>query len=219
VVSQVAQLLEISGNYREATEAFTLLETTYKDHANQELAKQASARAENGRRRSGLVGQPFTVAGVQADGSPFDWGKYQGKVVLIDFWATWCGPCLQEIPNIDANYKKYKSKGFEVVGVNLDDDSQTVVRFLEVQPLPWATVISTDPNARGFEHPLAIQCGIDAIPFIVLVDRNGKVNALHVRGEKLEQKLAELLGPAGEPASAPAIPADKSAAEAPKADG
>ena len=219
VVSQVAQLLEISGNYKEATEAFTLLESKYKDHANQELAKQASARAENGRRRSGLVGQPFTVAGVQADGSPFDWGKYQGKVVLIDFWATWCGPCLQEIPNIDANYKKYKAKGFEVVGVNLDDDSQTVVRFLEVQPLPWATVVSTDPNARGFEHPLAIKCGIDAIPFIVLVDRDGKVNALHVRGEKLEQKLAELLGPAGEPAPAPAIPADKPAAEAPKAAG
>jgi thiol-disulfide isomerase/thioredoxin len=219
VVAQVAQLLEISGNYKEATEAFTLLETKYKDHANQELAKQASARAENGRRRSGLVGQPFTVEGVQADGSPFDWGKYQGKVVLIDFWATWCGPCLQEIPNIDANYKKYKAKGFEVVGVNLDDESQTVVRWLEAQQLPWTTVLSADPNARGFEHPLAVKCGIDAIPFLVLLDRDGKVNALHVRGEKLEQKLAELLGPADEPAAAPAIPADKPAAEAPKADG
>jgi thiol-disulfide isomerase/thioredoxin len=228
VVSQVAQLLEISGNYKEATEAFTLLESKYKDHPNQELAKQASARAENGRRRSALVGQPFTVEGVQVDGSPFDWGKYQGKVVLVDFWATWCGPCLQEIPNIDANYKKYKDKGFEVVGVNLDDDSQTVVRFLEVQPLPWATVVSADPNARGFEHPLAIQCGIDAIPFIVLVDRDGKVNALHVRGEKLEQKLAELLGPAGEPAAttpaapappaAPAAPPEQPAAAQPKAD-
>ena len=205
VVSQVAQLLEISGNYKEATEAFTLLENTYKNHADPALAKQATARADNGRRRSALIGQPFVVEGVQADGSPFDWGKYQGKVVLVDFWATWCGPCLQEIPNIDANYKKYKAKGFEVVGVNLDDDPQAVVRFLEVQPLPWTTVLSADDKARGFDHPLAVKCGIDAIPFIVLVDRDGKVNALHVRGEKLEQKLAQLLGPVSEPAT-PATP-------------
>ncbi len=225
VVSQVAQLLEISGNYQEAAEAFTLLETKYKDHPDQAVAKQATARAENGRRRSALIGQPFTVDGVQADGSPFDWGKYQGKVVLVDFWATWCRPCLEEIPNIDANYKKYKAQGFEVVGVNLDDDPQTVVRFLEVQPLPWTTVVSSDQNALGFDHPLAVKCGIDAIPFIVLLDRDGKVNALHVRGEKLDQKLAELLGPAAAPAApavpaaAPAVPAGKPAAEAPKAGG
>lgn len=226
VVSQVAQLLEISGNYKEAAEAFTLLENTYKNHPDAAVAKQATVRAENGRRRSALIGQPFTVDGVQADGSPFDWGKYQGKVVLVDFWATWCRPCLEEIPNIDANYKKYKAKGFEVVGVNLDDDPQTVVRFLEVQPLPWTTVVSSDRNAFGFDNPLAVKCGIDAIPFIVLLDRDGKVNALHTRGEKLEQKLAELLGPAGEPApatpappAAPATPAEKPAAAAPKADG
>jgi len=222
VVAQVAQLLEISGNYKEATEAFTLLETKYKDHANQALAEQAKARAANGRRRSGLIGQPFAVEGVLADGSPFDWGKYQGKVVLVDFWATWCGPCLQEIPNIDASYKKYKAKGFEVVGVNLDDDSQEVVRFLDVQPLPWATVLSATANATGFENPLAVKCGIDAIPFLVLVGRDGKVNALHVRGEKLDQKLAELLGPADAPAAVPpaaAPPAQPPAAPAAKTNG
>jgi thiol-disulfide isomerase/thioredoxin len=204
VTSQIAQLLEVSGNYKEAGEAFTLLEKTYENHADSSLAAQATARAENGRRRAGLIGQPFTVTGVQADGSPFDWSQYQGKVVLIDFWATWCTPCLQEIPTIDAAYKKFKDQGFEVVGVNLDDERQTVVRFLDIQPLPWTTVVSADPNAQGFENPLAVQCGIDAIPFLVLVGRDGKVDALHVRGEKLEQKLAEMLNPAGEPAAEPA---------------
>lgn len=197
VAAQIAQLLEISGNYALAGQAFELLEKTFQNHADADLANQATARADNGRRRVGLIGQPFTVTGVRADGEAFDWGAYQGKIVLIDFWATWCQPCLQEIPNIKAAYDKYKAQGFEVVGVNLDDDRQTVVRFLDVQPLPWATVTSADPQAQGFENPLAVQCGIDAIPFLVLVDRQGKVCALHTRGEKLDQKLAELLKPAG----------------------
>jgi hypothetical protein len=110
------------------------------------------------------------------------------------------------MPNLKQSYEKYRDQGFEVVGVNIDDDPQTVRKFLAFQPLPWTTVISADPNARGFEHPLAVKCGIDAIPFLVLIGRDGKVNALHVGGEKLDQKLAQLLGPAGTP-GAPATPA------------
>lgn len=213
VAAQVAQLMEISGNVKEAGEAFALLETAFKDSPNKELAEQAAARAENGRRRAALIGQPFVVDGSQADGSPFDWGKYQGKVVLVDFWATWCQPCLQEMPNLKQNYEKYRDKGFEVVGVNIDEDPQMVQRFLALQPLPWTTVISADANARGFEHPLAVKCGIDAIPFLVLIGRDGKVSAIHVGGEKLEQKLAQMLGPAA-PAT-PTAPAEKPAVPPP----
>ncbi len=196
VAAQVAQLMEISGNLKEAGEAFTLLENAFKNSPDKELAEQAAARAENGRRRAALIGQPFAVDGTQVDGSPFDWGRYQGKVVLVDFWATWCEPCLREMPNLKQSYEKYRDQGFEVVGVNIDDDPQMVKRFLALQPLPWTTVISADSNARGFDHPLAVKCGIDAIPFLVLIGRDGKVNALHVGGEKLDQKLAQLLGSA-----------------------
>jgi len=211
VGAQVAQLMEISGNLKEAGEAFALLETAFEDSPNAELAEQAAARAENGRRRVALVGQPFAVDGLQVDGSPFDWGKYEGKVVLVDFWATWCEPCLREMPNLKKNYENYRDKGFEVVGVNIDEDPQMVQRFLALQPLPWTTVISADANARGFEHPLAVKCGIDAIPFLVLIGRDGKVSAIHVGGEKLEQKLAQMLGPATPatstaPGEKPAVP-------------
>ena len=148
---------------------------------------------ERYQKRARLVGHPFEVAGVTIEGQPFDWSEYEGKVVLIDFWATWCGPCLQELPNIRVNYEKFREQGFEVVGVNLDDDPQDVQAFFSVQKLPWPTVLSTDPQSRGMKTPLAVESGVEFIPFIVLVGRDGKVAALNVRGEKLEPKLVELL--------------------------
>jgi thiol-disulfide isomerase/thioredoxin len=107
-------------------------------------------------------------------------------VVLLDFWATWCGPCLEELPNIRKNYEAYKSKGFEVIGVNLDQDPQALSEFLTSQQLPWI-------NIRGNE--MAERCGVDTIPFVVLLDQNGVVADLHVRGQVLGEKLAKLLGP------------------------
>ena len=71
---------------------------------------------------SKLVGQPLVLTGNTTDGAAFNWAAYRGKVVLVDFWATWCGPCRREMPNVKALYEKHKAKGFEVVGVSLDKD-------------------------------------------------------------------------------------------------
>src|SRR5690606_19326214 len=116
-------------------------------------------------------------------------------VVLIDFWATWCGPCLQEIPNIKRHYELYRDKGFEVIGYNLDERRSDLERFFATQKLPWPTVVSEDDERIGFNSPLADQCGVRSIPFLVLLDQNGKVVALHPQGDMLGKKLAELLGP------------------------
>ncbi|MFV1964209.1 MAG: redoxin family protein [Pirellulaceae bacterium] len=188
-----------------AREVATYLEPQDPDHAGEvykklaeaykndpELAKEVEAATEKFTKRSTIVGQPFVVEGANLDGSPFDWSRYAGKVVLVDFWATWCQPCLVEIPHIKENYDRYRDQGFEVVSVNLDDQRSRLDQFLAVQPLPWPIVVSADANAVGFNTPLAAKCGIEAIPFLVLVDRGGTAIALNLRGDQLSSKLAEL---------------------------
>lgn len=200
--AEAAQYLEITQHYQEASAIYQMIGDAYKNHADGNLVQRAQTSVENGQRRMGLIGKPFQVAGVTLDGKPLDWNNYKGKVVLVDFWATWCVPCLQEIPNIKTSYRLYHDRGFEVIGVNLDEDPAAVEQFFEVQQLPWTTVRSADPDAQGFANPLAIECGIDAIPFIVLIGRDGKVAALHVRGPMLEEKLAEIFGAAESAAGA-----------------
>jgi thiol-disulfide isomerase/thioredoxin len=171
--------------------------------------KAAGSSAELARKRLALVGQPFVVEGMTLDGKPFDWSAYAGKVVLLDFWATWCGPCIEELPNIRRNFEQFHSKGFDVVGINVDHEINRVKQFLSFQELPWVTVTSQDAlDGKASEdfsqHPMPAKCGIDAIPFVALIGKDGKVDSIHVRGPRLEARLTELLGP---PATAE-VPAD-----------
>jgi len=156
-------------------------------------------------RRLNLVGNPIELTGTLIDGSELDWSKYRGKVVLIDFWATWCGPCLQELPNVQANYEKYHDRGFDVVGISLDDDRGALETFLEEREIPWATIYNDDPATAGWDNPLATYYGVMGIPAVWLVDKEGNVVSLMARGEALGEMLAEMLG---EPAAKADITAD-----------
>ncbi|MCY2993600.1 MAG: redoxin family protein [Planctomycetota bacterium] len=212
-MGKAVRFIEMARQYETAAQAYALVEATFKNSPDKKLADEATASAERGRRRAALVGQPFTVTGVQLDGTPFDWSRYRGKVVLVNFWATSSEACLAEISNLHRVFTRYHDKGFEVVGVCLDQDPKAVEQFLEPQPLPWPMVLGADPAARGLKLPLAVQCGIDDIPFMVLVDPSGKVKEIHVRGAELDRQLAALLGPVGpEAKTLPAQP-DRSPAE------
>ena len=172
--------------YRELSE---ILRKSRRDEAPMLSAKYAGAA-----RRLGLVGRPMRIFGTLPDGDRFDASKLEGKVVLVDFWATWCGPCRKELPNVKRNYEKYHARGFEVVGVSLDTDADALQAFLAKEQIRWPVLVGNDQTGAGWETPLVIYYGVQSVPTAILVDQQGKVVSLNARGENLARRLEELLG-------------------------
>jgi len=145
-------------------------------------------------RRLSLPGNPIRLTGTLLDGSELDWESYRGKVVLVDFWATWCGPCRADVPNVMKMYQAYHDKGFEVLGISLDDQREEAESYIEQTKIPWPTMFSENPAERGWKNPMAVYYGVSGIPLAILVDREGKVVHMLARGENLNRELRRLLG-------------------------
>lgn len=113
----------------------------------------------------------------------------RGKVVLIDFWASWCGPCRKELPNVKRAYEKYKSKGFEILGVSLDKDRDAWLEAISKEGLTWPQV----SDLKFWQSEACQIYAVQSIPYTVLVDKEGKIIATDLRGAALDKKLAEVL--------------------------
>lgn len=117
-------------------------------------------------------------------------GSLRGKVVLIDFWASWCGPCRQANPHVVALYNKYKNQNFTIYSVSLDKDKEAWKRAIKADGLVWSTHVS---DLMQWETPLVQQFGFNSIPFTVLIDANGTIVGKNLQGDALEQKIISLL--------------------------
>jgi len=187
----VARALEYTDNRQLAAEAYQSFAELVAKSEDEELANTAKMM-EGAARRLTLLGNEMELTGTTMDGTEFDWAAYRGKVVLVDFWATWCGPCRAELPNVRSNYELYHDRGFDVVAISTDRDREALEKFLEKEQLPWVTLHEKDAEGR---HPMAEYYGVMAIPTVLLVDKEGKVVSLRARGQELDRLLKQLLGP------------------------
>jgi thiol-disulfide isomerase/thioredoxin len=176
---------QIADDISKTEELYNMLDTSLKSTAmGQYIAQLISDGKVNG---AGTLLADFSQP--DTAGVPVSLSSLRGNYVLVDFWASWCGPCRQENPNLVAAYNKYKGKKFTVLGVSLDKAKQAWMDAIAMDGLTWTHV----SDLQGWQNTVAQQFQIYSIPQNFLLDPNGKVVGKNLRGAALERKLAKLL--------------------------
>jgi peroxiredoxin len=193
---EVAQILMMkamlySQVFKDAKKGKELLAQLKRDFPETEVAANLKRQEEAEKLKNSLVEGTRFPDFTEKDlaGKPLSIANYKGKVVLVDFWATWCQPCVRELPNVLETYGKHHAKGFEVVGISLDQDENKLTTFTKDKNMPWPQYF----DGKGWGNKLAAKYGVQSIPATYLLDGDGTIIGKDLRGEALEQAVAKAL--------------------------
>jgi thiol-disulfide isomerase/thioredoxin len=151
-------------------------------------SEETITRAKGAIKLVGALGQPLEISFTAADGRKVDVQKMKGKVVLIDFWAAWCGPCIASLPEVVGLYNKYHEQGFEIVGINLDKHQAQMEQVVHRFKMPWPQYF----DGKGWGNKFSLEYNISSIPTVWLVDKKGILRDVEAR-ENLESRIKEFL--------------------------
>ncbi len=160
------------------------------------LQAQQQMQTDADKAQASALNKPFAIQGRTSTDGKFDSASLKGKVVLIDFWATWCGPCREELPGVKAAYQKYHEKGFDIVGVSCDSSDEGLNAYTKDNEMPWVQMRETSQTAQDQWSPIAKTYGVLGIPTMFLVDKKGVLRYVDAR-QGLEEKIQKLLAEGG----------------------